>query len=174
VNRSPMPPRRTALARGPVKLSRTALARRRSARPNRQQSDLTSGHRQPAQRPQGGRTGSGWPKETRDAVQRRSGGRCEVGLLGTCTGQAANLHHRLPRRMGGTSNPAASTACNALHLCGSGTTGCHGWIEAHRAEALGRGWLLHAGQDPAVEPATIRGRFPVWLTEAGRYVGEAA
>jgi hypothetical protein len=94
---------------------------------------------------------------------------CEAAVLGVCLGRATNQHHRLPRRMGGTSNPAINTACNLLDLCGSATTGCHGFLESHRSEARDcYGWLLRAGADPATTPAVVRGRL-VRLTGDGRY-----
>lgn len=145
--------KRTELARGAVRLTRaTGLARRRPQRP--------------ATAPKA----EGWPQDTREAATARSGGVCEVAIPGVCLGRAMNHHHRLPRRMGGTRRAVVNSLCNVLHLCGTGTTGCHGHIETNRAEALENGWLLHANADPASEPAVVRGRL-VWLTEAGKYVG---
>lgn len=37
-------------------------------------------------------------------------------------------------------------------LCGSGTTGCHGWVHGHPAEAYRLGWLVHSWHDPASVP----------------------
>jgi hypothetical protein len=45
--------------------------------------------------------------------------------------------------MGGTRDPLAGHPSNIVLLCGSGTTGCHGWIEDHREDALETGWLLY-------------------------------
>ena len=42
-----------------------------------------------------------------------------VGLL------ASSLHHLVPRSLGGD-----DTADNLVGLCGTGTTGCHGRVEA--------------------------------------------
>jgi len=70
-------------------------------------------------------------------------------------GSYYSLQHRLPRVRGGK-----HTAENLVTLCGSGTTGCHGWIESHRAEATAQGWLIHTGMDPASIPI-LRGG--VWL-----------
>jgi len=41
---------------------------------------------------------------------------------------------------------------NLIAVCGSGTTGCHGWIENHRGESYRRGWLVHTNVDPATVP----------------------
>jgi hypothetical protein len=42
--------------------------------------------------------------------------------------------------------------CNLIDVCGTGTTGCHGWIHAHPAEAYRLGFLVKSGQDPALVP----------------------
>jgi hypothetical protein len=70
----------------------------------------------------------------------RSKGRCEVGIPGVCRGKAESRHHRLDRGQGGP-----NLIDNLLHLCGSGTTGCHGYIEHHRKESYRKGWLLKMG-----------------------------
>jgi hypothetical protein len=41
--------------------------------------------------------------------------------------------------MGGTRAPWVNQPANLLSLCGSGTTGCHGWTEHHPAEAKAAG-----------------------------------
>jgi hypothetical protein len=61
--------------------------------------------------------------------------------------------------MGGTNRPETNGAANLLLLCGSGTTGCHGALEANRAAAYDRGHLLGQTQEPA--------EVPVWLCRAG-------
>lgn len=53
-----------------------------------------------------------------------------------------SLHHRCPRRMGGTASLDINLPSNLVTLCGTGTTGCHGWIESHRTQAVEDGWLL--------------------------------
>ena len=99
----------------------------------------------------------------RPVILRRSGGRCEIAVPNQCLGRApvmmveqadgqevpvaANVHHRRPRGQGGSNDPA-----NLLHLCGSGTTGCHGYIESNRTVARANGWLLEFGQDPRIVP----------------------
>lgn len=74
-------------------------------------------------------------KRSQEIVLERSGGVCEVRLPG-CLGRARNTHHVLPRSAGGTDDPE-----NLLALCGSGTTGCHGWLHAHPEEARKMGIL---------------------------------
>jgi len=81
-----------------------------------------------------------------------------------------SAHHRRPRAAGGTADPAASTAANCLIICGGGTTGCHGVVEAHRGAAYVAGWLVWQGQDPAEVPVLLdHGTRPVLLTVDGRY-----
>jgi 5-methylcytosine-specific restriction protein A len=121
---------------------------------------------------------TGPTKTTRDIVWERAGGRCEL-----CGGSLAGIqgfsrHHRLPRRMGGSSRPELNTPANLLLVCGSGTTGCHGRIESRRAQAYEDGLLLHEGADPAVEPVILANpsvsAWPqtVWLTLDGCYSTE--
>lgn len=56
--------------------------------------------------------------------------------------RGGSIHHRKPRRLGGTTDPAINYTSNLLWLCGNGTTGCHGAIESHRTVAYENGWLL--------------------------------
>ena len=79
--------------------------------------------------------------KAREIVRLRSGGRCEAVVPGVCLGQAQSVHHR--RKPGRLWNPS-----NLLHLCGDGTIGCHGWIEAHPELAHAEGLWLFAGEDP--------------------------
>lgn len=57
-------------------------------------------------------------------------------------------HHRLPRRMGGTSRDLIGHPANGVLLCRV----CHDWVESHRQCALEQGLLLHAGADPREQP----------------------
>lgn len=54
-----------------------------------------------------------------------------------CGQRAANWHHRLPRSRGGPDDPI-----NLVALCGSGTTGCHGWVEHHPEQARRDRWTI--------------------------------
>jgi hypothetical protein len=65
---------------------------------------------------------------------------------------AGSIHHRRPRQMGGTDWPGINLPSNLALICGSGTTGCHGYIESHRPEAYAMGWLVHSWEDPAEVP----------------------
>lgn len=44
--------------------------------------------------------------------------------------------------MGGSKTAWVNLAANLVLLCGSGVTGCHGWVESNRAEATELGWLV--------------------------------
>ncbi|MFZ1363077.1 MAG: hypothetical protein WAS05_09150 [Candidatus Nanopelagicales bacterium] len=79
-------------------------------------------------------------KENRQIVKDRSEGKCER-CNADLYGQLASIHHRKPRQMGGTS-VFLHTIQNMVVLCGSGTTGCHGWVESNRDMAREQGWLL--------------------------------
>lgn len=85
-------------------------------------------------------------------------------IPGVCFGRAGNWHHR--RAYG-----RVWVASNGLHVCGSGTTGCHGWVTNWPTMANERGWLLRSYQDPLLEPAVITslGRW-CYLTDTGIYV----
>jgi len=57
--------------------------------------------------------------------------------------------------MGGTTRSQSNGPANLLLLCGTGTTGCHGRIEANRTEAYERGWLVGQVEDPREVPVDI-------------------
>ncbi|WP_299055082.1 hypothetical protein [uncultured Nocardioides sp.] len=83
-----------------------------------------------------------------------------------------SFHHRRPRRMGGSSDPATNRPSNLLLICGSATSpaGCHLLVESQRALALGNGWLLHAEQNPTLEPVELAVTPPAhrtWLKDDG-------
>jgi 5-methylcytosine-specific restriction endonuclease McrA len=63
-----------------------------------------------------------------------------------------SIHHRKPRGMGGSRDPRINGKANLLLLCGSGTDGCHGHVEAHREWALANGYLLRDVADAPLTP----------------------
>ena len=65
--------------------------------------------------------------------------------------RASNGHHRKNRSQGGDHRLS-----NLLLLCGSGTTGCHGWVTEHPAEAKRNGWAVWPTDDPASVPVLYR------------------
>lgn len=70
---------------------------------------------------------------------------CEYRCVGCGSGADLTIQHRRARGMGGTTNPTIAEIVNGLVLCGSGTTGCHGWAEAHPILAELLGWRLAPG-----------------------------
>lgn len=90
-------------------------------------------------------------KTARRLVRERSGGVCE-----SCgAARATNFQHRKGRGQGGP-----WSAANGFDVCGSGTTGCHGYMHAHPAESYERGWSVRSHDDPAAVPVqTARGWF---------------
>lgn len=60
-----------------------------------------------------------------------------------------SIHHRRLR-----SHPFAGLhdPSNLISLCGSGTTGCHGWVHADPQLAYEHGYLVHSWQDPRQVP----------------------
>jgi hypothetical protein len=94
----------------------------------------------------------------------RSGGLCEArtpwclagrsGSLASLSRDRVSIHHRQPRGRGGTRRydrwvPEAGrmveqlpTFAEAVAICGTGTTGCHGFIEDNRALMYMLGWLV--------------------------------
>jgi hypothetical protein len=51
---------------------------------------------------------------------------------------AGSRHHRQRRAIGG------HTVANLILLCGSGTTGCHGWVHSHPESSRAAGWIVRA------------------------------
>lgn len=56
---------------------------------------------------------------------------------------------------------------NIIELCGSGTTGCHGWVHQHVKEAERLGLIVPLGIDPLSTPVRDwQGRW-LWLNQDG-------
>ncbi len=70
----------------------------------------------------------------REVVDKRAKGRCE-----RCGGVGyGQVHHRQPRKMGGTSRPGTNLPSNLLRLCRA----CHEGVEKWRARSIWLGWLV--------------------------------
>lgn len=80
----------------------------------------------------------------RRAMYERDGFRCVRCGRHFPEGRGLDAHHRHLRSQGGM-----GTLDNGISLCGSGTTGCHGWVHAHPALSYEAGWLVHSWDDPA-------------------------
>jgi hypothetical protein len=54
--------------------------------------------------------------------------------------------------MGGSAKKESAGLANLIALCGSGTTGCHGWVESNRSLAIEQGLIVRRGGDPETIP----------------------
>lgn len=81
--------------------------------------------------------------------------------------QMYSLQHRAPRGMGGTRSQVINSPVNLVTLCGSGTTGCHGWVESNREEARLYGWAVSRYQSPDVVP--MLHAYRGWVTVDSEY-----
>ena len=102
-------------------------------------------------------TGNRIPQKVRDALHERAGSLCEM-----CSKPANNAHHR--RNL---SQQGQNVLSNLLLLCGSGTTGCHGWVTEHPAMSYRNGWSIEGDvQQPGDVPVRRRGDL-VLLSDDG-------
>jgi 5-methylcytosine-specific restriction protein A len=139
VKRSPLT-RRSPLA-AISGLRRTTQLARGSAKPRRQRD-------------------TGPTRAVRKMVRDRAQGQCEY-----CRQEpGTQWHHRRPRALGGSSDPATNRPSN-LVLLGR----CHELLESQRAVALAKGWLVRQGDDPAAVPVEM-GAAKVLLTDEGTYI----
>lgn len=85
--------------------------------------------------------------DAREIVKNRDEGVC-VRCRRVDPWFGANWDHRKNRSQGGEWE-----AANGQMLCGSGTTGCHGWKTGHPQSALAQGYAVPGHADPAEYPA---------------------
>lgn len=102
---------------------------------------------------------SGIPDGLRAFVLERDQWTCVRGGE-SIRGHDYSIHHRVARGMGGSRHAARPSAL--IVLCGSGTTGCHGWVEEHPAEARTLGYRVPPGTDPELWPVR-RADGRTWL-----------
>lgn len=70
--------------------------------------------------------------------------------------------------MGGSRASDTDLPSNLIRLCGSGTVGCHGQIEANRRAATTFGLLVRQGEISAQVPVKLAVGH-VFLTDTGTY-----
>ena len=88
----------------------------------------------------------------RDVIA-RDGSRCQwCGRHVATESGWYSLQHRRARGMGGSRRASTDAAPNLVLVCGTGTTECHGYIEAHPQEAAARGFRISSSADPARVP----------------------
>lgn len=91
--------------------------------------------------------------------------RCGTNIHDPSRWPGRSGHHRQLRR---AANPdVRHSPVNIIELCGSGTTGCHGWVHQHVAEAERLGLIVPFGIDPLSTPVRDwQGRW-LWLNQDG-------
>ena len=111
---------------------------------------------------------TGFSKATVALIVERDRGacvRCGRTVDLSARGIGWSIHHRRPRGMGGSRNPVVSAPANGLLLCGSGTTGCHGAVEADRDAGRQQGFLVPQWRDPVDVPVQHRVHGWSWVGE---------
>lgn len=111
-------------------------------------------------------------KKAKQLVFDRAQGRCEI--CGVYPNEYS-FHHRLTLGMGGSRRADLNGPANLLFLCGSGVTGCHGWVTGHFTQSQATGWVVSRWADPREAPVLVFLRQPgaVLLDDAGNYVTES-
>lgn len=78
----------------------------------------------------------------------RDGGKCL-----RCLGEAADVHHRRVKGMGGTSDDYIKYGlANLVSLCRE----CHSWVHNNPSDAYSSGFLVHGWDDPAEIPIALK------------------
>jgi hypothetical protein len=67
--------------------------------------------------------------------------------------------------MGGSKDPEINSLSNLMLLCGTGTTGCHGWVEDRRLEAQADGYLVPSWENPADVRVLVHKHFVMLLAD---------
>lgn len=86
---------------------------------------------------------------------------CRRPLRWEDRGTGWSLHHRRPRGMGGNREAWVNEPPNGIILCGSGVTGCHGWVEENRDVGYELGLLVRRGEDRPVD-VPVRRQDGTW------------
>ena len=84
----------------------------------------------------------------RQIIYEAAGQRC----VGCGRADPLTCQHRRARGMGGSRLLSIGHPANGVALCGSGTTGCHGWVERNPDLAALLGWRLLPGEDALIAP----------------------
>lgn len=87
--------------------------------------------------------------------------------------EGGSRHHRRAKGMGGDKRPDTNLPANLVLLCGSGTTGCHGWVHANPRDAQLLGWIIPRWADPLEVPIpayTSAWSALVFLDNDGNYI----
>lgn len=113
------------------------------------------------------------------ALLTRSGGLCEIrtteclapkhGILNSLTRRQVSIHHRKAKGMGGTPKPDINNLSNLVIACGTGNTGCHGYVTLHPQWAEECGWIVTGDRKPADVPITLHSGRRVTLDDIALY-----
>jgi hypothetical protein len=118
--------------------------------------------------PKKSRRKTGATEEVRMSVMVRAAFRCErCGV--SIQSIPMSIHHRRPRAMGGTTRPETNYPSNLMALCGSGTSGCHGYLESHRSEAMDYGFIVPQYEQPNNVPVKTYMNGWVLLNDDGSF-----
>lgn len=104
----------------------------------------------------------------RTIVRRRASGPldtllCErCGVAGDCS-----LHHR--RKRSQLPKHRLWEPSNCVMLCGDGTSGCHGWVEANPQAAHVEGYHAFSWEEPSVVPVVLWHTGLVFLDDEGGF-----
>ena len=100
--------------------------------------------------------------ERNEKINKRDRQRC--ARCGRVIWSGGSRHHRkFKSRRGG------DEVSNGILLCGSGTTGCHGWCHANPRSARMKGFALESWENPRLVPVEHALYGLVWLDDDGGY-----
>jgi 5-methylcytosine-specific restriction endonuclease McrA len=102
-------------------------------------------------------------KLCRERVYERADGLCEL-----CGKQGHTFHHRKKRGQGGPWSES-----NVVLLCGHGTAGDHGWVEANPVQAERMGFHVRPWNNPAEHPILLHRSKWVWLQDSTSQYSES-
>jgi hypothetical protein len=103
-------------------------------------------------------------RERNIKIDRREDQRC--ARCGRVIWENGSRHHRKFKSRGG-----GDEVSNGVLLCGSGTTGCHGWAHANPDEAREAGFAVNSWENPKDVPVRLflAGGAPVYLDDDGQW-----
>lgn len=105
---------------------------------------------------------NGFPREVRELIKNRAGGRCEI-----CDHTTSDTHarHRCVCGTSGSLRHETDTPSSGLWLCGH----CHRIVEAYRSHALDRGWIVRQCRSTLATPVLYRGAWMMLDDEGNTY-----
>lgn len=74
------------------------------------------------------------------------------------------IHHRAPRRMGGSRSPYINQPANLVLL----DLDCHAWVESHRTVATAQGFLLRKASHAHEVPVQAHDGWHLYLNDGSR------